>query len=210
MSGARNRSAPRASKAKPDTANDIYNYRFDGFDDVSFVETPWKMEMRCKILGIPRPTYRATFTNSNSGKPWAYNPRPGYTESFKNAVQAAMSSAPLQFDLTCSDKPVDLSINFYFTRPKKHYTYSNGKLVVADDAPYFVTKAPDVDNCVKLVMDAMSKMLYKDDRTVAVLKSQKLWLQAPATVYTPNQDSHGVTIFRLTQLKRNIKPVAAA
>ena len=221
----RGHAAPaRKSKWKPDTSLDILNYRFGGPNDVSLTEDADKIEMRCKILGIPRPSYRCAYVSGN-GAPRAYSPRPGWIASFQQGVAGALAAAhaknaesaaarnetnvPILFDLSSNDRPVEITCNFYFTRPKSHYVPDvnlRTQTRVRPDAPFYTTKVPDIDNCDKLVLDAFRGVLYKDDRCVASLRSQKLWLQRPGSLYVAGQETDGCTMFRITQFKRNEAP----
>mgnify|MGYP003542131789 CR=1 FL=1 len=209
----RSASSQHRAPRRPDTSQDIYNYTFSGdAQDVSFLETHSFLEIRCKIQGIPRPAYHAAFVNHQTGRPHAYNPHPGFVTSFENALSEALANAPFAFDLGDNSKPVELSVNFYFSRPKTHYLYDHatGKSALPPTAPHFSTKVPDIDNCIKLVMDALRGKLYRDDRCVASLKSHQLWFQRPGSVYQEGQDKEGATIFRLTQFKSNVNPCAVA
>jgi len=59
----------------------------------------------------------------------------------------------------------------YFRRPKVHF--KNGEL--RKDAPKFVTKTPDVDNCVKFVLDALQPRVIANDKTVTRIEAEKKW-----------------------------------
>lgn len=63
-------------------------------------------------------------------------------------------------------------MGFYFNRPKSHYA-SETQVVL--DAPKYVTKTPDVDNLVKLVLDSLQGVVYKDDKVVSVISAEKRW-----------------------------------
>ena len=188
-------------------ATDLANYKFSGSpSDVSFLETSAKREMKCKIEGVPRPTYRTHASTAGNGKPYTYNPRPNLNKSLRAAIETAYSRAPFTFDLSSNENhPVEMSINFYLTRPKNHYVWDpvHCRYVLPTSAAYYCSKVPDIDNLSKLVLDCMQGLLFKDDRCVCVLKTQKLWLQKPGSFYVPEQKGHGTTIFRVTQFKVN-------
>jgi Holliday junction resolvase RusA-like endonuclease len=62
-------------------------------------------------------------------------------------------------------------IEFYFKRPKTHY--KKGQL--KSDAPQFVLKTPDVDNCVKFALDALQPRVVFDDKIVTKVVAEKKW-----------------------------------
>ena len=62
-------------------------------------------------------------------------------------------------------------VEFYFKRPKVHYK----KERLRHDAPRFVTKTPDVDNCIKFVLDALQPLVVFDDKIVTKVVAEKKW-----------------------------------
>jgi Holliday junction resolvase RusA-like endonuclease len=76
--------------------------------------------------------------------------------------------------------PISLHLVFYFVRPRTHF--KTGKKtwnVLREDAPLFYTSAPDVDKLARAVLDALSGILFIDDRQVAVLEARKLYARTP-------------------------------
>jgi Holliday junction resolvase RusA-like endonuclease len=67
--------------------------------------------------------------------------------------------------------PLVAFIEFYFKRPQSHY--KKGQL--KKDAPQFVTKTPDVDNCIKFVLDALQPRVISDDKIVTKVIAEKKW-----------------------------------
>ena len=68
--------------------------------------------------------------------------------------------------------PLIAFIEFYFRRPKIHFK-KNGQL--KEDAPKFVTKTPDVDNCIKFVLDALEPHVLANDKIVTKVVAEKKW-----------------------------------
>ena len=111
------------------------------------------------------------------GKPQTYKPPrfckhnvyAGHNKMMKPARAALASqmetAAPLQ------DVPLTAFMEFYFRRPKIHFK----KGVLRKDAPKFVTKTPDVDNCVKFVLDALQPRVVANDKTVTKIVAEKKW-----------------------------------
>ena len=84
----------------------------------------------------------------------------------KAALASQMeTAAPLQ------DTPLIAFMEFYFRRPKIHF--KKGEL--RKDAPKFVTKTPDVDNCVKFVLDALQPRVVTNDKIVTKIVAEKKW-----------------------------------
>ena len=69
------------------------------------------------------------------------------------------------------DVPLVAYIEFYFKRPQSHY--KKGQL--KSDAPLFVLKTPDVDNCTKFVLDALQPRVVVDDKIVTKIVAEKKW-----------------------------------
>ncbi len=87
----------------------------------------------------------------------------------KAALASQMeTAAPLR------DVPLTAFMDFYFRRPKVHF--KNGEL--RKDAPKFVTKTPDVDNCVKFVLDALQPRVIANDKTVTKIVAEKKWCRS--------------------------------
>ncbi len=62
---------------------------------------------------------------------------------------------------------VDLRIDFFFRRPKKHYRTGKFSHILKDNPPKYHIVKPDEDNVNKLVKDALNKFMWKDDSQVA-------------------------------------------
>jgi crossover junction endodeoxyribonuclease RusA len=72
--------------------------------------------------------------------------------------------------------PIALTVTFLFPRPKKHFR-SNG--AAKDDAPQYHTSKPDIENCEKALLDALTQCgLWRDDSQVCHLSSKKRYSNA--------------------------------
>lgn len=70
---------------------------------------------------------------------------------------------------------VHLDMFFYFLQPKSiKYKKPN---------PYHC-QSPDVDNCIKLILDSIKNVLITDDRIVSSLAAHKLWDDVARTEFT--------------------------
>ena len=72
---------------------------------------------------------------------------------------------------TLVEVPLTVFVEFYFRRPNYHFK----KGALKKDAPKFVLKTPDVDNCVKFVLDALQPRVIANDKTVTKIMAEKKW-----------------------------------
>jgi Holliday junction resolvase RusA-like endonuclease len=84
--------------------------------------------------------------------------------------------------------PISMSIEFYVPRPKAHYRTGQYSHLLKDTAPkYPIVRGGknhlgDLDNYLKLAMDALDKVFYKDDVQVCVVHTLKEYSSNPRTV----------------------------
>lgn len=71
--------------------------------------------------------------------------------------------------------PLEVSLLFYFSRPKMHYRTGKLSGVLKTTAPIFHNGAKDIDNLVKFVLDSLNAKAYLDDRQVVSLHSYKFY-----------------------------------
>ena len=75
--------------------------------------------------------------------------------------------------------PVELSLAFFFPRPKSHYGTGKNSELVKPSAPVHHAQKPDIDNVIKSTLDAMNGILYQDDKQVIRLQAEKRWAHHP-------------------------------
>ena len=75
--------------------------------------------------------------------------------------------------------PVALEVEFRpAARPARHWLPANARRllrVLRLDAPVHHASAPDIDKLCRAVMDALSSVVWVDDRQVARLVASKRW-----------------------------------
>ena len=71
--------------------------------------------------------------------------------------------------------PMQIFLVFYFARPKSHYKKNKHELTKR--APQLHVFRPDVDNCSKLVMDALNGTYYRDDSQICELHAKKSYCE---------------------------------
>jgi Holliday junction resolvase RusA-like endonuclease len=73
--------------------------------------------------------------------------------------------------------PVRIQISFRFPRPKNHFNKGG---VLRDKSPQYHTSRPDIENCEKAVLDALTQLgAWRDDSQVCILHSEKLYADEP-------------------------------
>ena len=92
----------------------------------------------------------------------------GHHKTIKTAREAL---AEQKQTTTLVEDPLVVFMEFYFRRPKWHFKKGD----LNKDAPEFVTKTPDVDNCVKFVLDALQPHVIANDKTVTKIVAEKKW-----------------------------------
>jgi len=78
--------------------------------------------------------------------------------------------------------PVGLALGFTFPRPASHFLPANSRRAVPElrlGAPEYVATAPDLDKLYRAVLDALTGVLYLDDRQVVRLSGDKSYGDIP-------------------------------
>ena len=70
-----------------------------------------------------------------------------------------------------TDKAVRVHATLHFKRPKSHFK----KGVLKTNAPKFVLKRPDIDNCLKFILDVLQPTVMTDDKLVVEAVVKKVW-----------------------------------
>lgn len=119
------------------------------------------------VLGLPKPQARPRAVSRGKFTK-VYSPRTEWKEAVK---YAASKEKPIAIEA------LQVSLEFYFDRPKSHYRTGKNADKLKDSAPKFHTKKPDVDNLAKAVLDACQDAgLFKDDSAVVVLTVEKSYV----------------------------------
>lgn len=77
--------------------------------------------------------------------------------------------------------PIALDVELYVTRPKAHYAVSGALSAVGRRMPRPSNRKPDLDNAVKLIMDALNTRAWADDVQVVELFVGRAWADVPQT-----------------------------
>lgn len=177
-------------------------YVFESIDrNISYESNDEQVSVKIKINGTPRPMYRVQAVRQNTNKLNVFTPSKRNKISFANAIQQAIQSVspsnPFHPDMQL---PVSIVANFYFRRPNNHFNI-NGLL---RSAPNYCTKTPDIDNLLKLIMDALHNIVYTNDCVVCEITGRKFWLHRdPEHIWKDNFESEECTIIKITEYKTN-------
>lgn len=120
-----------------------------------------------RVLGLPKPQARPRAVSRGKFVK-VYSPGTEWKEAVKYA-------ATKQQKITA--EAIEVSLEFYFDRPKSHYGTGKNADKLKARAPRFHTKKPDVDNLAKAVLDACQDAgLFKDDSMVLSLLIEKFYI----------------------------------
>lgn len=117
---------------------------------------------------------------SLNGKPQGKGrPRHGkggrvYTPQATKLAEAAVEGAWVEAGRPRIEGPVKIHIWLAVARPKGHYLRDGSLSTAGKRAPH-PTKKPDVDNVLKLVMDALNGKAYHDDAQVVHALVWRRW-----------------------------------
>jgi len=89
---------------------------------------------------------------------------------------AAVSSQQMQGHLPWQG-PVMVAISFYLPRPKAHYGTGKNSERLKPQAPAYPATHPDIDKLIRSVLDAMTGIVFHDDRQVVVIQAGKYYGQ---------------------------------
>lgn len=112
----------------------------------------------------------------------SYDPQKEEKETYRTLMQYYLSQFP-SFDGEFLEGPLHLLASFYFKLPKTKKLRNSKGL-------YHIVKG-DLDNYLKLAMDCMTGILYKDDCTIYKISAIKC--------YTTEKERTEITIKEITQ-----------
>ena len=118
--------------------------------------------------------------SANFGRYGAY-PKKGVKEYAQRVKASYMAEYPL-LKMVWEDKdiPLEAIVNIYFQIPKSDSKKNRlWKLLHG-----FPTKAPDVDNCAKSILDGCKGTLFPDDAQIVRLVATKLWSEEASAEIT--------------------------
>jgi crossover junction endodeoxyribonuclease RusA len=96
-------------------------------------------------------------------------------KNWSSSVAAAAAQAMRGGQLF--DGPVSVSVEFYFARPMSHFGSGKNASVLKSSAPEYHAQSPDLDKLLRAVNDAMTGIVYRDDRQICLIVGNRFWTQ---------------------------------
>ena len=125
----------------------------------------YEFEMPGEIVGKARPRM-----NTRTGR--AYTPT--NTKMYEYALRQWFIREYPYF--TPIETRVKVTIIAYFDIPKSTSKKKEAEMLSESISP---TKKPDIDNIIKIILDAMNKFAFKDDTQVTKLEIEKKYAKNP-------------------------------
>ena len=97
-----------------------------------------------------------------------------YAEKVKAAYMSEYPFCPLVW---ADKEPLEVVINIYMAVPKSVSKKRKNEMIVYE----YPTKTPDIDNCVKSILDACKGIIFADDCQVVALRVNKFWHEEDIT-----------------------------
>jgi len=130
------------------------------------------------ILGDPKhqKRHRTTKIQTTDGREFnrRYDPSAGDKQDILRVVQAGAPPKPF-------DCPLRVELHLFYPRPKSHYRTGQYAGELKPNAPQWHTKKPDRDNADKIILDALSKVFWRDDCLVCDGRIVKRYSERPRT-----------------------------
>ena len=98
-----------------------------------------------------------------------------HTKEMKDAKKIVEKQKPV--GPAVAGKAIRVHASLHFKRPKSQFK-SNGNL--KSSAPKYILKRPDIDNCLKFILDSLQPAVIVDDKLVVEAKVVKYWCKCEA------------------------------
>ena len=96
---------------------------------------------------------------------------PGWRET----VAAAARDAATRAGWALTTGPCWIELAVYVERPLAHHVGRDRGNELRDDAPEQCTRTPDLDKVLRAVCDALTKILWADDKQVVGITADRFW-----------------------------------
>lgn len=122
-----------------------------------------QFEVKGKVCGKGRPRFarRGNYVSAYTDK---------ITASYENLIKLSFLNA--KGKIINKPSSVEITIEAYFTPPES-LSAKKKSACLSGEMPHI--KKPDIDNIVKVVMDALNKIAYEDDSQVVKVFAKKLY-----------------------------------
>jgi len=145
------------------------------------LQTQPNLKLEFTVPGVPRPKDRprVRVVTPRGRKPFATFYSTKENEAAEEYVQKWAMKAMVEKQMPIFESAIALDLMFYVPIPQ---SFSRIKRERANNGDILPVTKPDLDNYVKLVMDAMNKVVYKDDNLVVAIRARKGYSDNPGTV----------------------------
>ena len=96
-----------------------------------------------------------------------------HTKEMKEAKKIVEEQKPV--GPAVAGKAIRVHASLHFKRPKSHFKKSGD---LKPNAPKFILKRPDIDNCLKFILDSLQPAVIVDDKLVVEAKVVKYWCKS--------------------------------
>lgn len=131
------------------------------------------MEIKLTIPGPPKGKQRPRICRVN-GRSMAYTPKE--TIEYERLVRASYTAVfKVKFE---RNLPIEISILALYSVPK--YVSRKTKELMLNGR-LFPTKKPDADNIIKVILDALNGLAYRDNVQICRVYFEKMYAEIPET-----------------------------
>lgn len=95
--------------------------------------------------------------------------------AWRAAVAAAAHNAAAAEGWALTTGPCWLELDVYVERPLTHHVGRDRDRELRDDAPEHCTRTPDLDKILRAVCDALTNVLWADDKQVVGITANRWW-----------------------------------
>ena len=114
-----------------------------------------------RIRGKQRPRF-----STKTGRAFT----PGDTITYENWIKCCYQEQDGKF----IDGPVKARIYVYYKIPK---SYTKKRVQAIREGVEMPLKKPDIDNCIKVILDSLNGIAYKDDSQIVEVIAVKKWTE---------------------------------
>lgn len=101
-----------------------------------------------------------------------------YNDQQTEEGRALLSIREQMDNKTITAKPLVMRARFVFPRPKSHFGSGKNQDRLKESAPIHHIVKPDVDNCLKFIMDICTGEVWQDDTQVFSIYAEKRYCGA--------------------------------
>lgn len=116
---------------------------------------------------------KTAFVNKTTGRAIVTDANKTKLKPFREMVAAAAVEKVEEIGWVIPQGPVELSVTFFFARPKSHF-HTDGRQ--RRDAPFWKHTKPDIDKLLRSLLDSLTGVVFRDDSQVASIAADKQYV----------------------------------